>query len=69
MRIIFTKHSIIRMRERKISRKEILEVIHNPQFTEEIEFGRVKSGRAIGGRAIRVISKRIVKGIIIITCY
>jgi len=68
MRIIFTKHCMVRMKERGVSKDEVLEVIRDPSFTKEVGVGRVKSRKMVEDRMVHVISKRTA-GAVIITCY
>lgn len=62
--IIFTKHTLIRMKERKISKKEIKDTIANPKFLKRDSHKIIANKKNIEVVFIKENSK-----IIIITCY
>lgn len=62
--IIFTKHTLIRMKERKISRKEIKDAITNPEFLKRDSYKIIANKKNV-----EVVFTKKNSKIIIITCY
>jgi len=66
--IIFTKHVITRMKERKILRKDVEKVIENPDYIQR-ENHRIIVNKKLNHKTLEVVFLRENKKTIILTCY
>lgn len=66
--IIFTKHALQRMKERKISKKEVGDVIDNPDSIKR-DTNRIIAKKKFKGKTIEVIFAKEGQKSLIITCY
>ncbi|OGF61924.1 hypothetical protein A2926_00360 [Candidatus Giovannonibacteria bacterium RIFCSPLOWO2_01_FULL_44_40] len=67
--IIFTNHALKRMRERKVSRAQVLETIKNPEI-EIVEDGNIKlARRGFAGKSLEVAIENGGNKTIVITLY
>ncbi|MHA1646484.1 MAG: DUF4258 domain-containing protein [Promethearchaeota archaeon] len=69
MSIIYTKHSLLQMKNRKISPTQIESILKNPQKKTDDEFGNQVAQKIIDNYLIRVIYKIQDENIVIITAY
>ena len=68
MEIVFTRHALIRMKERKVSKKDIFEVITYPEIVSKKHKKYYFRKRLLHGN-IEVCCERIETNIKIITIY
>lgn len=66
--IIFTKHAIIRMRERGILRKDIEKVIKNPDYIQR-DNNRIIVNKKLNKKTLEVVFIKGDTKTIILTCY
>lgn len=70
MRIVFTKHALIRLKERKIKKLQILDVLKNPDSKRIYENNKVEYYKNISKYlSLKVITIKDKNSIIVITCY
>jgi len=67
--IIFTEHSLLKLRQRKISKTRVIETIKNPDYTIKSYFNREIALKKFDKLYLKVIYKKEGKDIIIITQY
>ena len=69
MSIFFTKHLIIKLRQRKINRQFVLETIKNPDLTRPTYGLREELYRKFGKLYMEVIIKKRKEHIIVLTAH
>lgn len=55
MRVVFSKHAILKMRHRKLDRKKVLEAIARPDFIEPGYRGREKRYKRFGRLTLQTV--------------
>lgn len=65
--IIYDRHAKRRMKERKVTEREVEFVLENPDYTEQSVKGRFNAFRWIEGRHLRVTYKEESDFILVIT--
>ena len=69
MRIIFTKHSIIKLEQRKINRQFVLETIKNPELVKLTYNYREELYRKFGKNYLKVVVKKVKVNILVLTTH
>ena len=69
MLIIFTKHALIKLLQRKINRQFVLETIKNPDLTRPTYGFREELYKKFGKHHLKVIIKRRNKRVIVLTTH
>jgi DNA-binding NtrC family response regulator len=69
MSIIFTKHFLIKLRQRKINRQFVFETIKNPNLTRPTYGFREELYRKFGKFYLKVVIKRRKEHIIVLTTH
>ncbi|MFX0099480.1 MAG: DUF4258 domain-containing protein [Candidatus Hodarchaeota archaeon] len=69
MVVRFTQHALERMKNRDISRKDVLDTINSPDRILKDAVGNDISQRVIGGYLIRVFHRKANGDILILTVY
>jgi len=64
-KLIYSKHAVIRMKQRKITPEDILDVVEDPELVEEQEYGCLRCYKYSEkhGSAIRIV----IRGELVIT--
>ncbi len=69
MKIKFIEHALERMKERGITKDEVINAISKPDYVEKGYGGREVAQKLIDGKLLRVIYERHGDEIIVITAY
>jgi len=69
MKIVFSEHALIRIRERKISKLEVYATIQNPQSKDETYRERILVRRNFGPKILEAVIRNEEKCIIVISAY
>jgi len=67
MLIIFTKHAIIKLKQRKINRQFVLEVVKNPELIRPTYGFREELYRKFGKYYLKVVIKRRKESVLVLT--
>lgn len=69
MKIVFSEHALIRIRERKISKLEVYATIKNPQSKDETYRERILVRRNFGSKILEAVIRIEEKCIMVISAY
>lgn len=69
MKIVFSEHALIRIRERKISKLEVYATIQNPQGKDDTYKERILLRRNFGSKILETAVRIEEKCIIVISAY
>ena len=69
MKIIFSDHAKLKIRQRKLPLQPILETIAHPDFRQPGYRGRVESFKRFGARSLKVVSIPLASSTIVVTAH
>ena len=69
MKIVYTKHSKLRIRQRKILTKFIASVVISPDKAHRSFANRIVACKSFNGKTLEVVYKKVGSELIILTAY